>query len=277
MNRNRKSSNALPLKARETLRQLARAAQSGLVTVQDAAKLFGYPQSIMATRLARLARQGWLTRARRGLYLVLPLESRPESPVAEDPWILARVVYDPCYIGGWTAAEHWGLTEQLFRSTFVVTAANIRRRSERILGAEFRLVRVAPARLRGTTLVWRGKERVAVSDRERTIADALADPSWVGGVRQLIDIFVAYGASRERDLPKLLARIEEVNRGAVFKRLGFLAERVWPEATEIREAALARRTTGVIKLDPAVKARGRLNKRWGLWVNVSVPDQAARQ
>ena len=56
-------------------------------------------------------------------------------------------------------------------ATFVVTAASIRRRTERILGLEFHLVRVAPERLTGTTLVWRGRERVAVSDRERLVTD----------------------------------------------------------------------------------------------------------
>jgi predicted transcriptional regulator of viral defense system len=253
------------------LATLARAAHGGLVSVPDAAGLLGLSRRAAANRLGALARRGWLKRARRGLYLVLPLEAAPGSgQTVEDPWIFAGELYAPCYIGGWSAAEHWGFTEQLFRKTFVVTAANIRRRTERHLGAEFHLVRVPLDQLTGTVLVWRGRERVAVSDRERTIADALVSPHWIGGVRHLAEILTAYGESGERDFSKLLARVEERRRGAALKRLGYLAELLWPGTEALRERALALRTAGVVKLDPAVARRGKLNKRWGLWVNVSV-------
>src|SRR3989304_634367 len=119
-------------------------------------------------RLARTGRAGVITvaRAAGGLSLALPWEAEPGRPmVAEDPWVLAREAFSPCYIGGWSAAEHWGLTEQLFRSTLVVTAAHIRERSTKLLGHAFRLFRVPRSRIAGVALVWRGNERVPVSDR----------------------------------------------------------------------------------------------------------------
>ncbi len=238
------------------------------MTVEEAVALLGSPPKVTATWLGRLAHRGWLARARRGLYVVLPLEAASRSPSVEDPWVLAWKLFSPCYIGGWSAAEHWGLTEQLFRSTFVVTAASIRRRAERVLGSEFHVVKVARTRLTGTTLVWRGRERIAVSDRERTLADALAVPDWVGGIRHLADLLTAYRESRHWSPSRLLSRLNELGRGAAFKRLGFLAELLLPGAEEITRACLARRTAGIIKLDPSVSTRGRLNKRWRLWVNV---------
>lgn len=70
----------------------------------------------------RSAFHGWPRRVRRGLYLVLPLEAQSDRAITvEDPWILADELFSPCYIGGWSAAQHWGLTEQIFRSVFVVT------------------------------------------------------------------------------------------------------------------------------------------------------------
>ena len=237
--------------------------------------LLGRSPSATATWLARLARRGWLARARRGLYVVLPLEATASrSPSVEDPWVLASKLFSPCYIGGWSAAEHWGLTEQLFRSTFVVTAAGVRRQTERVLGLEFHVVKVARVRLTAMTLVWRGRERVPVSDRERTLADALASPGWVGGIRHLADLLRAYRESRHWNPTRLLNRVNELGRGAAFKRLGFLAEMLLPGAEQVVRVCLAKRTAGIIKLDPSVSTRGRLNKRWGLWVNIPLHERA---
>ena len=261
----------MPTKSRETLRRLARGSRGGILSVERAVELLSEPRKQVANRLAVLSRQGWLARVRRGLYVILPLESNSAGPLTvEDPWILARELFFPCYIGGWSAAEHWGLTEQLFRSTFVVSGASPRLRSVRFLEAEFTVVRVARMRLAGATAIWRGAEKVMVSDRERTIVDALNAPDWVGGVRHLIDMLTTYSQTPAWDLPKLLRELETCGRGAAFKRFGFILEHLWPHETKSVQRALARRTSGYIKLDPSVRGRGTLNRRWGLWVNVSL-------
>jgi predicted transcriptional regulator of viral defense system len=256
---------------RKVIADLARAASGALITVQEAAKVLGVSSHDAAVHLARLARGGWLARARRGLYLVLPIEAIPGSAsVVDDAWVLAAQLFAPCYIGGWTAAEHWGLTEQLFRSTFVASAAAQRERSVNRLSTEFHIVRVKPDRMNGTMLVWRGSQRVAVSDRERTLIDALIHPAWVGGVRHLAEIFVTYRDSKEFDPAKLLSVAQERATGASFKRLGYLAERLWPDQGKILELAYSQKTTGVIKLDPSIARRGKMSKRWGLWCNVNI-------
>ena len=133
---------------RTLVSKLARASKGGLISVPDAAKALGTGRPEAAARLARLTRHGWLQRARRGLYLVVPLEAAPnQRSTAEDPWVLAREVFAPCYIGGWSAAEYWGLTEQLFRSTLVVTAAPVRTTNVQILSHTFRVFRAPRSRL----------------------------------------------------------------------------------------------------------------------------------
>lgn len=256
---------------KEDLAVVARAARGGLVQIERAAEALSLSRRVASARLAGFVRRGWLTRVRRGLYLVLPLEALPSgSTTLEDPWVLARELFGPCYIGGWTAAEHWGLTEQIFRSTFVVTAASVRRKSARLLGVEFRIARVRRDRLEGVDLVWRGPERVPVSSRERTIADALSSPTWVGGIRHLADIMRAYRESREWNPDLLLRTMMKYGRGAAFKRFGFMIETMFPDAGPLVEGALTRRSAGIVKLDPAVSRRGKLVKRWGLWVNATV-------
>src|SRR5580692_3090418 len=61
--------------------------------------------------LSRLSKKGWLQRLRSGIYRIVPLGSDSTNPMPEDPKAIAMALFAPCYIGGWTAAEHWGLTE----------------------------------------------------------------------------------------------------------------------------------------------------------------------
>lgn len=259
---------------RATLSALARRARGGLISTEDAARALGVPARVAVARLARLVEAGWVARARRGLYLLLPMEAASvAATTVEDPWVLAEVLLAPCYIGGWSAAEHWGLTEQIFRSTFVVTAAGARSRSRTLLGAEFHLVRVSRKRIAGATTLWRGATRVSISDRERTIADALADPAWVGGGRHLVEILRAYRRGSDWNPTKLLARMKELGRGAAYKRLGLLAEEVLDAGPAVISSCLDGKTAGAIKFDPAVAARGHLVRRWGLWVNSSLGEE----
>jgi predicted transcriptional regulator of viral defense system len=250
------------------LAALSRAARGGVISAHTAAKALGLPPNAASARLSALSRAGWLGRIRRGVYAILPLESASEAETTvEDPWLLADSLFAPCYIGGWSAAEYWGLTEQLFRSTFVATASNIRDRSVTHVGASFTLVRVKPPRLRGVSSVWRGAARVHVSSRERTLVDAAMDPRWLGGFRHLAEVFAAYTVNSKADVASLLLELQRSRSGAAAKRVGFLAELMWPNATGLIEGALNLRSTGTIKLDPAIARRGRMNSRWGLWVN----------
>jgi predicted transcriptional regulator of viral defense system len=89
-------------------------------------------------------------------------------------------------------------------------------------------------------------------------------------MRHLTDTLKAYRDSGRGSAHKLEAELTKHANGAAWKRAGFLAERLWPEAEGMVEAALAHRSHGVIKLDPAVRSRGKMSRRWGLWINVSV-------
>lgn len=257
--------------SRESLRRLARAATAGLVTVADAATALEATSREAANRLAYLAHRGWLRRVKRGLYLVIPLEAGgPSASRIDDPWILATRLFAPCYIGGWSAAEHWELTEQIFRETFVVSAKRLRRRDVRLPAAEFRVVRSSIRRVTAAQPLWRGKERVPVSDREQTLADGLANPEWVGGVRHLADMLRTYREGSTWSSTKLLAAVSAVESGAAYKRLGFLTEALRLGTDEVLRVARERKRAGIVRLDPKVRGRGRLNKGWGLWVNVGI-------
>lgn len=264
---------------RTLIAKLARASKGGLISVSAAAKTIGLSQHDAASRLAALARRGWLERARRGLYLVRPIEAEPgQRSTAEDPWVLAREVFSPCYIGGWSAAEHWGFTEQIFRSTLVVTAAAVRTTKIDMLGNEFRVFKVPRSKLSaGVHTVWRGAERVSVSGPERTLVDCLRNPELGGGIRHLAQILGAYGESADHDFERLAGIAGSVASGAAWKRLGYLAELICPAEHKLVETARRHLTAGNARLDPAVHRRGRLLKRWRLWVNADVGEFASAE
>src|SRR5260370_31520907 len=160
-------------KSRTKLANLLREAK-GTISVDQAAKSFNLPPKDAAKILARWANQGWLSRVRRGLYVPVPLEARTGDVALEDSWIVAERLFSPCYVGGWSAAEHWGLTEQIFRSVFVVSAANVRSRAVQLLGVEFRVAHTSKDQVARSDSGWRGREELLVSGRELTLADSFA-------------------------------------------------------------------------------------------------------
>ena len=81
------------------------------------------------------------------------------------------------------------MTEQIFRSTLVVTAAHVRERTITLVGHEYRLFRIPRERISDDViLVWRGSKRIPVSSRERTIVDGLQYPELCGGLRHVAHI-----------------------------------------------------------------------------------------
>jgi predicted transcriptional regulator of viral defense system len=146
----------------------------------------------------------------------------------------------------------------------VITARAVRRKTHRHHGAVFTLKHVDEEKLFGTKSVWRGRSKIAVSDIDRTIIDMLDDPALGGGIQHVADCLDAYLQRANRDEAKLIAYGERLGNGAVFKRLGFLAEG-HPNGEALIVPCRERLTTGNARLDPALSCQ-RLVTRWRLWV-----------
>lgn len=241
----------------------------GAFTVGDAATVLGMEPDRIRTLLGYLARRGWLSRVRRGLYVAVPLDSRRPGEWVEDSWVVAERAFNPCYIGGWSACQHWGLTEQLFRTTLVVTARKVRNRDPKIQGMPYHLTVRAKDKLFGTTPVWREQIPVRVSDPARTIVDVFDDPSLGGGMRTVAEVLHEYLTSEHRNDAQLIDFGDRLGNRAVFKRLGFVTEHLGLEAKDLVAACLERRSAGLVRLDPSVKAVGTISRRWGLRANVA--------
>lgn len=238
------------------------------VSVSDAAEALSVDRPTAARRLARWAEQGWLRRVRRGLYIPVPVDSEHPESWGADPLLLGDAVWDPCYFTGWTAANHWGLTEQVFRTTFLKTAARVRRSREALLGNEFLVVHTTSESLQwGTKREWREERALRFADQARTVIDVLDNPRLSGGIRLGAEILNEFLSEHD---PRLLIEYGDIlGNGAVFKRIGYLGERLGADSA-LLGACEQRLSAGFPLLDPTQPRGAGRSDRWRLAINVSL-------
>lgn len=251
-------------------------AAGDVIHIDDAARALEVSRFKAAKTLAAWAAQGWLQRVGSGVYAPVALELRGSEQAVADAWSLVPPLFGPAYIGGRTAAEYWDLTEQLFRDIVVFTARPIRERTKESGGALFTLRHIAESRLFGTKTVWRGRTKVSISDIDRTMVDLLDDPVIGGGIQHVADCLDRYLGKNESKPEQLISYADQLANGAVFKRLGFLAER-HPLGEMLARGCILRLTKGYAKLDPSLTCE-RIVTRWKLrvpadWIGAPDHDQ----
>lgn len=254
---------------RERLEALHRALK-GPFSVSDAAAIWSLDAKRARRLVAYLAARGWLSRVRRNSYTTVPLGAKSPKQWREDPWVVASKTFAPCYLGGWTACEHWGLTEQIFREMIVFTTRRVRHRQEEIQGTRFRIKVVAEARLFGLVDVWRTQNQVKLSDPSRTIVDLLDDPASGGGMRHIADVLRNYFDGASRNEEHLADYAGKFGNRTVFKRLGYLLETLGISSAKLTEHCIQQMSSGISLLDPSAEPTGPILKRWGLRVNVKI-------
>ena len=241
-------------------------AASGTIQVADVAKALDTDRAHAAKLLAGWHNQGVIRRISRGLYVPVQPSALGQSQVLEDPWMLVPKLYDPGYIGGWSALEHWELTEQLFRSVCVLTSKRTSKGEREHQGVGFYIKAISKKRFFGTKPVWRGNVKVQVSDPAKTMLDIIDDPYIGAGLQHTIDslreFHEAYNSSG--DYERMLVYAKRFKNGALFKKLGFLAELLAFDKSFVDECA-ERLTTGYAHLDKTAGDQ-KLVTRWRLWI-----------
>jgi predicted transcriptional regulator of viral defense system len=254
--------NSLPA-SRARLAVVLRASKE-IVSVDSTSQVLGINRRRAAQLLSRWRLQGWLRRVGHGLYVPVPLDLAGSEQIIADPWVLLPALFGQCYIGGWTAAHHWELTEQLFNETVVFTTRRITNKRSTVQGAVFVLHNVSAKRLFGLKTLWRGSTKVLISDPARTLIDMIAAPVIGGGIDQVADCLTTYLSSKTGDRDLLIRYAGLFANGAVFKRLGFLAETLLHDQ-KLADSCRARLTQGYARLDPALSTP-KLITTWRLWI-----------
>jgi predicted transcriptional regulator of viral defense system len=121
--------------------------------------------------------------------------------------------------------------------------------------------------------VWSGTVAVEIADIHRTLIDILDVPELGGGGRQMMDIVQAYWAEPAADARILLKMAERLQRGTVFKRLGFTTETFGRMDQRWSQACRQHMSEGVSLLDSAGPERGQIVSRWRIRINVPLPER----
>ena len=235
-----------------------------VVSIETTAQALDLDRNAAAKLLSRWSGQGWMRRIGRGLYVPVPIDLASSDQVVSDPWVLVPSLFGEAYIGGWTAAHHWDLTEQLFNETVIFATRRIDEQRVTAQGVTFLAHHLAKNRFFGIKPVWRGTTRVNLSDPARTLIDMLALPQTGGGIDHVADCLSEYRKLRNADQDLLVAYAEKFGNGAIFKRLGFLADAQLHDE-KLAAACRTRLTKGYTKLDPALDC-SQLVTAWNLWV-----------
>ena len=242
------------------------------VTPADVVDALGVDPGTAARRLSRWAENGWVRRVRRGLYIGVPVDAVDPAAWSEDALLTAAAVWSPCYFTVWTAASHWGLSDQVFRTTVLKTARRVRASRDRLLDHEYLLVHASEEALRwGIKGEWRGGARLRFADPGRTVIDVLDDPGLAGGIRHAAEITSTY--LEEYPPETLIDYAGRSGNHAVFKRLGYVIESLGLDQPLVVSASQDRLSAGISALDPGGPQGGRRNMRWRLRVNATVTPQ----
>lgn len=135
--------------------------------------------------LEKLQTKGWTKRIRRGRFAVIPLSSGEGRTPQLHEFIVAMELASPAAIAYWSALNHHGMTEQLPRMVFIATNHPVRRPPKQVLGVNYKLISLKPAKFFGVVKDWIDEQPFQVTDKEKTLIDGLDLPQYVGGVGEI--------------------------------------------------------------------------------------------
>ncbi len=233
----------------------------------DAARITGLGSRPARNLVSGLVHRGIVTRLKPGLFNLVPFELGEEREYVDNPFIVAREMMrgKTYYISHASAMDIHQMVTQPQLVVYVTSPHPMRSRTA--LGTEYRFVRCQSRDVFGLEEHWvDGRERVIVSDLERTIVDGLRQPEHCGGITE-----VAKGMWIRKDaldISKLIDYAIRSTIGATCRRLGYLLE-LYDLGTEEQLGRLRDSLTSTYALlDPVLPADGKFLHRWRLQVNI---------
>lgn len=237
----------------------------GVIDTQLVQATLDIPRHLASIYLSRWAKSGWIKRVKRGIYVPIDLTTQDPSLPLEDPWIVSQALFSPCYIAGWTAAHHWGFTDQLFNDICIFSSKKLAHSINQVGFQKFIVKRITPKKIFGVKSIWHDNSRVSISDPHKTIIDILSDPASGGGIRSVIDFLKEYLHSSHKNMQILLDYAKQMGNRTIYKRLGFLLSHIGFEDQKILSICLENISKGYTHLDPFSKNRT-IIKKWRLWI-----------
>lgn len=237
-----------------------------IFTLKQATKVFNTSTTETSKILSRWYKQGWVNRITKNLYNIVPIEATSTDQALDNIWIIVPYLFNPGYIGGWTATEYWDFTEQIFIDTCVLTE-KVKYTQEKIFNhIRFVIHPLKPKFNFGTTFIWVNNKKVLISDPHKTIIDMMIS-SYVGaGSQHTVDCFCNYIRGEHFDYNKLFEYAVIADNGAVFKRLGFLSSQILGDDHQLTILCSKLISKGYSYLDTTFKNNQKLITKWNLYI-----------
>jgi predicted transcriptional regulator of viral defense system len=236
-------------------------------TLGTAASVMEVSHHQAASILHAAAKRGLVTPVKRGLYNLVPFELGAATFHLDNRYLLVRESLGdkPYFFSYASALDLHSLATQPSFDVYVTYA--VRRKNMNIGGSMTHIVYMPPSRFYGHQEVQVAEARVTVSDIERTLVDAVAMPSYCGG---LIEAAKAFFMAKPRlNSSKLIEYAQGYKKWSVLRRSGYLLE-LFELAPRSTLDTLARTLPrGYSRLDPDLPKDGASNSKWGLTLNVS--------
>ena len=191
------------------------------VDVSDIRALAG-PGNATRNVVQQLVRKGWLSRVRRGRYVLLPPEHGPDILGENNVLALATAAATPSYVGWWSAASFHGFTTQVPLTVFIAVTGRMPERE--LEGSTVRFVHLSKRKFFGSQLYPLYGRQVPISTPAKTIIDCLDRPALAGGISETVRIADRALANVSGD--EAVETAIRFNSKSVMQRLGAISDLV---------------------------------------------------
>jgi len=240
-------------------------------TTDEIAELLDLDKGAVRVGMNRLRKQRLAFSPARGLYGFIPPSYRSWGVLPAEWFVddLMGFLDRDYYVGLLSAAAHHGAAHQRPQAFQIVTDKPTADRDiGRVRLRFFKSRNVAQAATETTNTP---TGTLAISSKETTVSDLVAHPKAAAGFSNIATIIREIGPLNGNEL----ARQSEVHPRSHARRLGWLVEHYSEGAPELeglkRRAAPERGTPTA--LSPGGPRRGRVDRRWGVWINTTIePD-----
>ena len=191
--------------------------------INHAQIILGKNYNAITDLLSELVKRKIIVRLKAGKYLIIPQEMGSGENYLGNWYIAGKEIINShkYYIAFYSAMNYWGMLTQPLVKIFIATPK--RQIVPREMIGKIIFVTVKEKYIWGIKEVWiDNKEKIRVSNIEKTIIDCLTYPQYCGGITEIAKgIWIA---KDKLDYKTLLNHANRRNKNVVAKRLGYLLE-----------------------------------------------------
>ena len=230
--------------------------------IHDLECSYGYAKVLVNN----LRKKKWVILLKRGVYLIVPLSAGVKPRYTEHEFVIASHLVSPYYIGYWSALNFYKFTEQTPFTVFVATTKRVS--NGEVLNIRYSFITLSKRKFFGFAPTAIGTYKINISDREKTVADALDHAEYCGGIHEVAKCL--WNARGKVSIENIVSYAERMGNTAIIKRLGYLVESLGIDM----DAKILSRMRGMISpgmsaLDQTMPKKGTYNTRWNILLNVS--------